>query len=170
MQLGKLSFERGGGLCGKPCVWYFNTYRKENIQKSSDVIARVHLLGLKMLRCFTSCAPNSREKQPKTVFRPRIASILSSPGADQGGTKVRPKCARSYLLFDGGQDGGGGLSFRSVSVGGWHHGGNHGPLLLLRGLLRHRHHFCQHKRAGKKKKIRRRRRTQTASKPSFSKK
>lgn len=58
----------------------------------------------------------------------------------------------SYLLFDRGQDGGGGLCFRSVSVGGWHHRGNHGPLLLLHGLLRYRHHYCEHKDAGKKLK------------------
>lgn len=47
----------------------------------------------------------------------------------------------SYLLFDRGQNGGGRLRFRSVSIRGWHHRGNHGPLLLLHRLLWHRHHY-----------------------------
>lgn len=98
MQLGELSSETRKGLCGRPCLWYFNIYRKENIQKSSYLIVWVHLLCLKMLGCFSSCAPNSRENQPTTVFLPRTASFLSGPGANRAwlryGTNVRvPTCS-----------------------------------------------------------------------------
>lgn len=57
------------GLRGRPCVSYFDTCSKENTQKSSYLIVRVHFLCLKkMLWWFTSCAPDSRAEQHSRCF------------------------------------------------------------------------------------------------------
>lgn len=85
--------------------------------------------------------------QPRRTAQPLFSCLVSHLFCPD----LAPIVVSSYLLFDRGQDGGGGLCFRSVSIGGWHHRGNHSPLLLLHGLLRYRHHYCQHKDARKNK-------------------
>lgn len=107
MQLGELSFERRGEVCVGGCA--FDTSAQEG-KKSSYLTARVHLLCLKMLWC--------REKQPTTVFLPRIASFLSSPSADRAGLMCeflpalwrRPGWRRSSLFQIG-------LRWRLASLG-----------------------------------------------------